>query len=58
MALVTVLPVAALAYRWMIAVPTAVSNWLSEATAGMGAAVVDRMLRNVFTAGVLKAGSV
>ena len=57
MALVTVLPVAALAYRWMIAVPTAVSNWLSAATAGMGAAVVDRMLRKVFTAGVLKAGS-
>ena len=53
----TVLPVAALAYRWMIAVPTAVSNWLSAATAGMGAAVVVRMERKVFTAGVLKAGS-
>ena len=57
MALVTVLPVAALAYRWMIAVPTAVSNWLSEATAGMGAAEWLRMLRKTCTSGVLKAGS-
>ena len=40
-----------------LAVPTAVSNWLSAATAGMGAAVVLRMERKVFTAGVLKAGS-
>src|SRR5258705_13892019 len=57
MLFVTVLPVAALAYRWMIAVPTAVSNWLSEATAGMGAAVGVGRRGKVFTAGGVNAGS-
>jgi hypothetical protein len=58
MALVTVLPVAASAYRWMIAVPTVVSKLLSCGTAGIGAALLLRMERNVVTAGVLNAGSV
>src|ERR1035438_8067487 len=41
----------------MIAVPTAVSNALSCATGGIGAALEVRMLRNVFTAVVWNTGS-
>src|ERR1017187_2758507 len=41
----------------MIAVPTAVSNALSCAAGGVGAALDVRMLRNVFTAVVWNTGS-
>jgi hypothetical protein len=41
----------------MMAVPTAVSNELSAATGGIGAALEVRMLRNVVTAGVWNTGS-